>query len=84
MNSKHPWLITAILFITAGIVTLSLVHYGVCQLIVNPKQLALLERSGGKLPDDEHSSCRQPGPTALAALSSVLATLLALHSEPPQ
>lgn len=81
---KHPWLITAILAITGSICVLTISHYFVCQVWINPQQLRLLERTGGKLPDPEHSSCKQPGPTALAALSSVLATLLALHSEPPQ
>lgn len=81
MNRR--WLPQSILAVVASIVGLSVLHYGVCQFWANPVQWRMYERTAGKLPDTEHMSCKDVGPKTLAILTSVLATLLALHSEPP-
>jgi hypothetical protein len=77
------WLPISILLSVGSIVFLAMVHYGTCKFYENPKQFSLYERSGGKLPDQEHETCKGVGDKTLAVLTSVLATLLALHSEPP-
>jgi len=81
MNKR--WLPTSILVVVGSIIAISTLHYGTCQFWANPAQLRMYERTGGKLPDTEHMSCREVGPKTLATLTGVLATLLALHSEPP-
>lgn len=77
------WLPTSILVLVAGIVLLTTGHYAVCQFWANPKQWALYERTNGRLPDTEHTACKDVGARSMAAMTSVLATLLALHSQPP-
>jgi hypothetical protein len=77
------WLPISILLSVGSIVFLAMAHYGTCKFYENPKQFSLYERSGGKLPDQEHETCKGVGDKTLAVLTSVLATLLALHSEPP-
>lgn len=81
MNKR--WLPTSILVVVASIVCISTMHYLTCQFWANPAAWKLYERTGGKLPDTEHITCREVGPKTLATLTGVLATLLALHSEPP-
>lgn len=73
----------AILAVISAIVLLSFTHYATCKYWENPRMFRLYERSGGKLPDQEHQTCRDVGAKTLATLTGVLATLLALHSEPP-
>jgi len=73
----------AILSVVTAIVLLSFTHYATCKFWENPKMFALYERSGGKLPDQEHQTCKEVGAKTLATLTGVLATLLALHSDPP-
>jgi len=77
------WLPISILVSVGSIVFLAMFHYGTCKFYENPKQFALYERSGGKLPDQEHETCKAVGDKTLATLTGVLATLLALHSDPP-
>ena len=81
---KKPWLVQCILITVMGVIGLAMIHYGTCQFWSNPAQWKLYEKTDGKLPDTEHMSCREVGPKTIAALTSMLATLLALHSEPPQ
>jgi len=81
--SKSPWLAKAILVTVMGVITMSIVHYGTCQFWANPKQWALYERTDGRLPDTEHMACKEVGSKTIASITSMLATLLALHSEPP-
>lgn len=80
--NKH-WLPTTILLTVASIVVLASTHYLVCQFWANPQSWRLYERTDGRLPDAEHISCKEVGPKTLATLTGVLATLLALHSDPP-
>jgi hypothetical protein len=80
---NKSWLPISILVTIASIIVLSLVHYGTCKFWENPKMFSLYERSGGKLPDQEHQTCKEVGAKTLATLTGVLATLLALHSDPP-
>lgn len=82
MNRR--WLGGAILAVVGSIVLLSFTHYITCKFWENPRMFRLYELSGGKLPDQEHQTCRDVGAKTLATLTGVLATLLALHSEPPQ
>jgi len=81
---KSPWLVRCILISVMGIIVLATTHYLTCQFWSNPQALDLYEKTDGRLPDTEHMSCREVGPKTIAALTSMLATLLALHSEPPQ
>ena len=81
---KSPWLIWAILVTVMGVIGLSFKHYISCQFWANPAAFKLYVDTDGKLPDSEHISCREVGPKALASLTAMLATLLALHSDPPQ
>ena len=81
---KSPWLIWAILATVIGVVGLSLTHYISCQFWANPAAFKLYVDTNGRLPDSEHISCREVGPKTLASLTAMLATLLALHSDPPQ
>ena len=81
---KSPWLVRAILITVMGVVGLSFTHYISCQFWANPAAFKLYVDTDGKLPDSEHVSCREVGPKTLASLTAVLATLLALHSDPPQ
>ena len=81
---KSPWLICAILATVMGVVGLSLMHYISCKFWANPAAFKLYVDTDGKLPDSEHISCREVGPKTLASLTAMLATLLALHSDPPQ
>ena len=80
---KSPWLAKAILATVMGVITMSIIHYGTCQFWANPKAWSLYERTNGRLPDAEHLACKEVGPKTIAAITSMLATLLALHSEPP-
>ena len=80
---KSPWLAKAILVTVMGVITMSILHYGTCQFWANPKAWSLYERTNGRLPDAEHMACKEVGPKTIAAITSMLATLLALHSEPP-
>jgi hypothetical protein len=80
---KSPWLAKSILVTVMGVITMSILHYGTCQFWANPKAWSLYERTNGKLPDAEHMACKEVGPKTIAAITSMLATLLALHSEPP-
>ena len=80
---NKSWLPRSILVVVVSIVGISALHYTTCQFWANPAQWKLYEKTEGRLPDTEHMSCREVGPKTLAALTSVLATLLALHSEPP-
>jgi hypothetical protein len=73
--------------LVAAIVTLTLLHYGTCQFYANPKAWQLYQSTGGKLPDSEHTPCREVGTKTLGVLTSTLATMLALlvktdHGEP--
>jgi hypothetical protein len=77
------WLQTSILMTVLSIVGLTFLHFSTCKFYENPRQFALYERSNGKLPDQEHQTCKGVGDRTLAVLTSVLATLLALHSDPP-
>ena len=81
---KSPWLVRCILITVMGVIGLATVHYMTCQFWANPKQFALYEKTEGELPDAEHMSCREVGPKTIGLLTSMLATLLALHSDPPQ
>jgi hypothetical protein len=81
---KSPWLIWAILATVTGVIGLSLTHYISCQFWANPAAFKLYVDTDGRLPDSEHISCREVGPKTLASLTAMLATLLALHSDPPQ
>ena len=81
---KSPWLIWAILATVMGVIGLSTVHYLSCQFWANPAAFKLYAETDGRLPDSEHISCREVGPKTLASLTAMLATLLALHSDPPQ
>ena len=81
---KSPWLIWAILVTVMGVIGLSTVHYLSCQFWANPAAFKLYAETDGRLPDSEHISCREVGPKTLASLTAMLATLLALHSDPPQ
>ena len=81
---KSPWLIWAILATVMGVIGLSTVHYLSCQFWANPAAFKLYVETDGRLPDSEHISCRAVGPKTLASLTAMLATLLALHSDPPQ
>ena len=67
-----------------GVVVLSFTHYISCQFLANPAAFKLYVDTDGRLPDSEHLSCREVGPKTLASLTAMLATLLALHSDPPQ
>ena len=80
---KSPWLVRAILITVMGVVVLSFTHYISCQFWANPAAFKLYVDTDGRLPDSEHISCREVGPKTLASLTSMLATLLALHSDPP-
>lgn len=80
---NRNWLHTAVMVVVGAIVFLSTVHYTTCQFWANPKAWDLYEKTQGKLPDTEHVTCREVGPKTLATLTSVLATLLALQSQPP-
>ena len=80
---KSPWLAKSILVTVMGVITMSIIHYGTCQFWANPKAWSLYERTNGRLPDAEHLACKEVGPKTIAAITSMLATLLALHSEPP-
>jgi hypothetical protein len=80
---KSPWLAKSILVTVMGVITMSILHYGTCQFWANPKAWSLYERTNGRLPDAEHMACKEVGPKTIAAITSMLATLLALHSEPP-
>lgn len=80
---KSPWLVRCILITVMGVVSLSITHYLTCQFWANPAAWRLYEKTDGRLPDDEHVACKEVGPRTLGSLTSVLATLLALHSEPP-
>ena len=81
---KSPWLIRCIIITVVGVITLSTMHYLTCQFWANPAAWRLYEKTNGQLPDAEHRSCEEVGPKTLAALTSMLATLLALHSQPPR
>ena len=81
---KSPWLVRCILITVMGVIGLATVHYATCQFWANPQQWELYEKTDGRLPDTEHQSCREVGPKTISLLTSMLATLLALHSEPPQ
>lgn len=81
---NRGWLSKTIMLVVAGIIIVAIIHYLTCQFWANPQAWDLYERTNGKLPDTEHMSCREVGPKTLAALTGVLATLLALHSEPPR
>ena len=80
---KSQWLIRCILITVMGVVGLSVIHYGTCQFWANPRAWELYENTNGRLPDSEHLSCREVGPKTIGLLTSMLATLLALHSQPP-
>ena len=67
-----------------GVIGLSFTHYISCQFWANPAAFKLYVDTDCKLPDSEHISCREVGPKTLASLTAMLATLLALHSDPPQ
>ena len=80
---KSPWLVRCILITVMGVLGLATIHYLTCQFWANPQAWDLYEKSEGKLPDTEHMSCREVGPKTISLLTGMLATLLALHSEPP-
>ena len=80
---KSPWLVRCILITVMGVIGLAVTHYLTCQFWANPQAWELYEKSEGKLPDSEHMSCREVGPKTIGLLTTMLATLLALHSEPP-
>ena len=80
---KSPLLVRCILITVMGVIGLAVTHYLTCQFWANPQAWALYEKSDGKLPDTEHMSCREVGPKTISLLTGMLATLLALHSEPP-
>ena len=81
---KSPWLIRAILITVMGVVGLSFAHYISCQFWANPAAFKLYIDTDGRLPDSEHIRCRVGGPQTLDSHTAMLATLLALQSEPPQ
>jgi len=80
---KSPWLVRCILISVMSVIGLAAGHYVTCQFWSNPAAWKLYERTDGRLPDTEHMACKEVGSKTLGILTSMLATLLALHSEPP-
>lgn len=72
------WLRTGVLTVIGSICLLALVEYTSCVFFENPRAWRTYIATQGKFPDKEHNTCKDVDEETIAALTGVLATLLAL------
>ena len=77
------WLARSIVAIVATSCVMAVATWASCSFYIGPKMWELYVQSKGALPKTEPRACAAPGEAAQATLSGLLATLLALRSNPP-
>jgi hypothetical protein len=78
------WLARTITWVVATSAALSVASWTSCTFWIGPQMWQLYVKTQGKLPAKEPDACRSPAEQAQATLSGLLATLLALRSNPPK
>ena len=79
-----PWLTRTITCVVATSAALSVASWASCTFWMGPQMWKLYVQTEGRLPTKESDTCRSPAEQAQATLSGLLATLLALRSNPPK
>ena len=76
------WLRTGVLTVIGSICLLAVIEYTSCAFYENPRAWKTYIQTNGKFPDTEHDTCKDIDEQTIAALTGVLATLLALGTSP--
>lgn len=77
------WLVASTVAVIATIATLSVGWWGACTFWIGPQIWRTYVQTDGRLPQQEPDACKDADARALQVLTGLLATLLALHSDPP-
>ena len=77
------WLLACIVTVVVTMAGMSVAWWASCSFWIGPMIWHEYVRSEGKRPTTEPEACKDSGSRAIATLSSLLATLLGLMSQPP-
>ena len=77
------WLVGCVVGIVVTTATLSTAWWATCSFYIGPKIWATYVQTDGKLPAVEPDACKDADNRAITVLTSLLATLLGLMSQPP-
>jgi hypothetical protein len=77
------WLIGSVIGVVSLTAAMAITWYVSCTFVIGPQLFNAYVRSGGKLVATEPEVCKDVDARALQVLTSLLATLLGLMSNPP-